>query len=135
MPGGLLSRLRLSTCAARARCASTSSSALPISSGRCSPGAGGNGATPPKGATGDGGFTVTPEMMSILGCSPDELGDVLKALGFRLDRRPIKAERGSACVRGMPLLRTAKQRLPEAAPAETAPTPEANADARRRRPS
>ena len=47
---------------------------------------------PPKGATGDGGFTVTPEMMSILGCSPDELGGVLKALGFRLDRRPIKAD-------------------------------------------
>ena len=43
---------------------------------------------PPNGATGDGGFTVTPDMMSILGCSPGELGNVLKALGFRLDRRP-----------------------------------------------
>lgn len=51
---------------------------------------GSNGSTPPKGATGDGGFTVIPEMMSLLGCSPDELGGVLKALGFRLDRRPIK---------------------------------------------
>ena len=48
------------------------------------------GAMPPKGATGDGGFTVIPEMMSLLGCSPDELSGVLKALGFRLDRRPIK---------------------------------------------
>ncbi|SDP55196.1 ATP-dependent RNA helicase SUPV3L1/SUV3 [Filomicrobium insigne] len=46
--------------------------------------------TPPKGATGDGGFTVTPEMMSILGCSPDELGNVLKALGFRSERREVK---------------------------------------------
>jgi ATP-dependent RNA helicase SUPV3L1/SUV3 len=45
---------------------------------------------PPKGATGDGGFTVTPEMMSILGCSPDELGGVLKALGFWVERRPVK---------------------------------------------
>jgi len=45
---------------------------------------------PPAGSTGDGGFTTTPEMMSILGCSPDELGKVLKALGFRLDRRPVK---------------------------------------------
>ena len=53
---------------------------------------GNNGATPPKGATGDGGFTVVPEMMSLLGCSPDELGGVLKALGFRLDRRPIKSD-------------------------------------------
>lgn len=45
---------------------------------------------PPAGSTGDGGFTTTPEMMSILGCSPDELGKVLKALGFRLERRPIR---------------------------------------------
>lgn len=45
---------------------------------------------PPKGATGDGGFTVTPEMMSILGCSPEELGNVLKALGFRSERREVK---------------------------------------------
>jgi ATP-dependent RNA helicase SUPV3L1/SUV3 len=49
-------------------------------------------AIPPKGATGDGGFTVTPEMMSLLGCSTEELGSVLRALGFRLDRRPIKSE-------------------------------------------
>src|SRR6478736_3769438 len=33
-------------------------------------------AQPPRGSTGDGGFTVTPEMMSILGCSPEELGNV-----------------------------------------------------------
>ena len=46
-------------------------------------------ATPPKGATGDGGFRATDDMMSILGCSADELGNVLKALGFRLDRRAI----------------------------------------------
>ncbi len=44
---------------------------------------------PPKGSTGDGGFIVTPEMMSILGCSPDELGNVLKSLGFRLDRKTV----------------------------------------------
>lgn len=46
---------------------------------------------PPKGSTGDGGFTATPEMMSILGCSPDELGNVLRALGFRSERREIKS--------------------------------------------
>ncbi len=46
---------------------------------------------PPTGSTGDGGFTTTPEMMSILGCSPEELSHVLKALGFRLDQRPIPA--------------------------------------------
>lgn len=48
-----------------------------------------NATTPPKGSTGDGGFVVTPEMMSILGCSPDELSNVLKALGFRLDRKTV----------------------------------------------
>lgn len=50
-----------------------------------------NPSMPPKGATGDGGFTATPEMMSFLGCSPEELGHVLKALGFRLERRPVQA--------------------------------------------
>jgi ATP-dependent RNA helicase SUPV3L1/SUV3 len=46
-------------------------------------------APPPRGATGDGGFRTTPEMMSILGCSAAELGNVLKVLGFRLDRRRL----------------------------------------------
>jgi ATP-dependent RNA helicase SUPV3L1/SUV3 len=73
-----------------------------------------NGATNPKGATGDGGFTVIPEMMSLLGCSPDELGGVLKALGFRLDRRPIKTDAAPAA-------------STEAAPSETAETPTADA--------
>jgi len=48
-----------------------------------------NATAPPKGSTGDGGFVVTPEMMSILGCSPDELSNVLKALGFWLDRKEV----------------------------------------------
>ena len=43
---------------------------------------------PPRGATGDGGFLVVPEMLSILGCSGDELGLVLKSLGFWGERRP-----------------------------------------------
>jgi ATP-dependent RNA helicase SUPV3L1/SUV3 len=50
-----------------------------------------NNPTPaPKGSTGDGGFTVIPEMMSILGCSPEEVGGVLRALGFRVERRPVR---------------------------------------------
>lgn len=44
---------------------------------------------PPKGATGDGGFRVTPEMMSILGCSSADVGDVLQVLGFRRERVPL----------------------------------------------
>jgi len=47
-----------------------------------------NPGAPPKGATGNGGFKATPDMMSILGCSADELGHVLRALGFWAERRP-----------------------------------------------
>ena len=45
---------------------------------------------PPRGATGIGAFTVTPEMMSILGCSADELGEVLRTLGFRSERKLVE---------------------------------------------
>jgi ATP-dependent RNA helicase SUPV3L1/SUV3 len=41
---------------------------------------------PPKGATGDGGFRVTSDMMSILGCSLANVGEVLQRLGFRVER-------------------------------------------------
>ena len=44
---------------------------------------------PPKGATGDGGFRVTPDMMSILGCSSADVGEVLQTLGFRRERVPL----------------------------------------------
>jgi ATP-dependent RNA helicase SUPV3L1/SUV3 len=48
------------------------------------------GQQPPKGATGDGGFRVTPDMMSILGCSSSNVGEVLQELGFRLERVPVR---------------------------------------------
>ena len=44
----------------------------------------------PAGATGDGGFIVTPQMMSILGCSSGELSAVLESLGFRSERKPLR---------------------------------------------
>ncbi|CAA2142945.1 helicase-related protein [Hyphomicrobium sp. ghe19] len=65
---------------------------------------------PPKGSTGDGGFRATDDMMSILGCSVDELSEVLKALGFRLEKRPIAAA------------------APAPAATETSSSPEATAD-------
>jgi ATP-dependent RNA helicase SUPV3L1/SUV3 len=74
-------------------------------------------APPPKGATGDGGFTVTPEMMSLLGCSPEELSGVLKALGFRVDRRPVKSVQAPPAA---PSQEEAPADQPEAAP-EAAP--------------
>jgi ATP-dependent RNA helicase SUPV3L1/SUV3 len=42
---------------------------------------------PPKGASGNGGFIIIPEMMSIMGCGADELGNVLRSLGFWVERR------------------------------------------------
>ncbi len=41
---------------------------------------------PPAGATGDGGFKVVPDMMSIVGCSGEEFAAILSALGFRRSR-------------------------------------------------
>ncbi len=41
----------------------------------------------PNGSTGDGGFIIIPEMMSIMGCSAEELGVVLRSLGFAPDKR------------------------------------------------
>ncbi len=92
----------------------------PLLSWRSSP----DGAAPPKGATGDGAFTATPDMMSLLGCSPDELGGVLKSLGFRADRRPVAkavqatlatAEASPASTEPIPA--EAAEAVPEAAPA------------------
>ncbi len=48
-------------------------------------------ATAPAGATGDGGFRVVPELMSVVGCSGEEFASILKALGFRLERRRLAA--------------------------------------------
>ena len=74
------------------------------------------GATPPNGATGDGGFTVLPEMMSILGSSADELGEVLKSLGFRNERRRVTATAPTAPAAADDAA-TAVQPLADAAPA------------------
>ncbi len=47
------------------------------------------GVAPPTGATGDGGFRVAPELMSVVGCSGEEFCSILKALGFRRERRKL----------------------------------------------
>jgi ATP-dependent RNA helicase SUPV3L1/SUV3 len=45
----------------------------------------------PTGATGDGGFRAVPELMSMVGCSGEEFASILRALGFRLERRKLEA--------------------------------------------
>jgi ATP-dependent RNA helicase SUPV3L1/SUV3 len=47
---------------------------------------------PPPGAAGKGAFKIQPEMLSIIGCSSEEMGNVLFALGFRMERRPISVK-------------------------------------------
>lgn len=61
----------------------------PLLAWRPTTAANGEEAASPAGSTGDGGFTVTPDMMSILGCSADDLGKVLLSLGFRCERRVV----------------------------------------------
>ncbi|HLB06675.1 MAG TPA: helicase, partial [Alphaproteobacteria bacterium] len=52
-------------------------------------------ATAPTGATGDGGFRVVPELMSVVGCSGEEFASILKALGFRRERRRLAPATGA----------------------------------------
>jgi len=50
----------------------------------------------PAGSVEGGGFVVIPDMMSLVGCSGDDFSAVLKALGYRAEKRPApKAEAAS----------------------------------------
>ena len=46
----------------------------------------------PEGSVVGGGFTVVPDMMSLVGCSGDDFSGILRGLGFRMDRRPVTPE-------------------------------------------
>ncbi|MFO1185431.1 MAG: helicase-related protein [Bauldia sp.] len=72
-----------------------------------------DGPAAPPGAVGGGAFTTTPAMTSLLGCSGDELGSVLRALGYRMEKRPAPASKASP-----PKLETPP-------PSETSPTADA----------
>lgn len=41
----------------------------------------------PAGSMEGGGFTIIPDMMSLVGCSGEEFQAILKSLGFRMDKR------------------------------------------------
>ncbi len=64
----------------------------------------------PEGSVEGGGFTLTPAMMSYLGCSGEDLGGVLRALGYRCERRELPPE-------PMPTPAPAKDKTRETAPA------------------
>ncbi len=46
----------------------------------------------PPGSTGNGGFRVQPDMMSIIGCSGEDFAAVLQSVGFRCERKPLARE-------------------------------------------
>ena len=87
-----------------------------------------NPAIPPKGATGDGGFKAIPDMMSILGCSSEELAHVLRALGFWADRRQMPAEPPAVVVNGADAATAAEPAAAEAVAAAAGAAVEAPAD-------
>jgi ATP-dependent RNA helicase SUPV3L1/SUV3 len=47
--------------------------------------------TPPPGATDGNGFTVTVAMTSLAGCSGEDFAAILRALGYRMERKPKPA--------------------------------------------
>ena len=69
----------------------------------------------PVGSVEGGGFTVIPDMMSLVGCSGEEFSNILSALGFRVERRRVKAPKMPAA---------AAPCTPEAQTSEPAASPE-----------
>jgi ATP-dependent RNA helicase SUPV3L1/SUV3 len=51
---------------------------------------------PPPGSAAGGAFKVRPEMMSIMGCSSEELSLILESLGFRRERRLVRKPAAAA---------------------------------------
>jgi ATP-dependent RNA helicase SUPV3L1/SUV3 len=47
----------------------------------------------PSGATGDGGFRVVADLMSVVGCSGEDFSSILKALGFKRERRSLEGNK------------------------------------------
>jgi ATP-dependent RNA helicase SUPV3L1/SUV3 len=80
---------------------------------------------PPRGSTGDGGFTVIPEMMSVLGCTGEDVGHVLRALGFRLERRPLAPPSPESAVAESASSAAGEGERAEAAPAVSEEVPAA----------
>jgi ATP-dependent RNA helicase SUPV3L1/SUV3 len=78
------------------------------------------GEAAPSGATGDGGFHVVPELMSMVGCSGEEFASILKALGFRRERRKLAPEQSAAeAAAAAPESETATTGVGEATPPAT----------------
>jgi len=49
--------------------------------------------TGPSGATGDGGFRVVSDLMSVVGCSGEDFASILRSFGFKRERRKLAPEK------------------------------------------
>ena len=87
------------------------------------------GARPP-GAVAAGGFTVVNTMTSLIGASGEDFASILRALGYRMERRPKPPEPPQPLVSGAPADETPGPAQPvhaepaDAEPADTAPVGE-----------
>jgi ATP-dependent RNA helicase SUPV3L1/SUV3 len=76
-----------------------------------------------------GGFEATPDMLSITGCTLDQIADILKSLGFDGQRgerpKPVRPAQAETPVSG----KTTGEPAPEAGEAKTEDTPEDGAAA------
>jgi ATP-dependent RNA helicase SUPV3L1/SUV3 len=86
----------------------------------------GSSGTKPDGAFDGRGFTVTGAMTSLTGASGEDFASILRALGYRMDRRPKPAEPAKP---EMPVEPPKAETPAEAAPAAEAPTTETPAEA------
>ncbi len=84
---------------------------------------------PPLGAVGRGGFKVQPEMLSIIGCSAEEMGNVLFVLGFRKERRLVQAPPTALPAESADAVAATPDTGAEAAPAEAVGAEAAPAEA------
>ncbi len=88
----------------------------------------------PQGSVEGGGFTIVPDMMSLVGCSGEEFQAILRSLEFRMQKRKVKrtpaapaAEAATtAGISSVPAEAQAGETVP--ASTEAAPEPEAIAE-------
>ncbi len=73
----------------------------------------------PAGSVEGGGFTVVPDMMSLVGCSGEDFLGILRSLDYRMQKKTVKRPVTAAAAPGTP------QELPGTQPSEVpAPTPQ-----------
>ncbi len=72
----------------------------------------------PDGAAENNGFTVTVEMTSLLGCAGDDFSEVLKSLGYKVERKTVPVQ--TASVETLPVETASVETMPAEALAQAA---------------